>query len=67
MRTLYVKRTSTEELKSKGWPSVTFNLNNVFSNQCYIQCNKKGQVKWDKASVYHSEELIERNNVKIVK
>lgn len=60
-RTLYVKKTSQFQLFQHGWPTHV-----VISNPSYIQCNKKGKVNWDKASVYNHEELIEKNNVKII-
>jgi len=61
MKTLHVKEVSIRELMEHGWP-----VGAVLSAGKYIRCNAKGQINWDKAPIYTTKELIERNNVKIL-
>ncbi len=65
MRTLYVKFTTLKSLKDNGWPTeiIRFSICDPY----YIQCRKDGTVNYNKAGLYRASELIERNNVKIVK
>lgn len=61
IKTLRVKKTSNSELSEK-W-NMFVNIN----SELYVRCNCKGQVNWDKTVVYRASELIEKNNVIIVK
>lgn len=61
-RILYVKRTNAVQLRQNGWPIISFSICDPY----YIKCRKDGVVNWS-GSVYKASELIERNNVKIVK
>lgn len=61
MRTLHVKKVTGNELVANGWPRGSW------MNGSYIRCNKKGVINWAKAPLYHPDELIERNNVKIIR
>ena len=60
MKKLHVKKVTTEQLAENGWPMYIPGFR-------YIRCNKKGKINWDKAPVYTEEELIVRNNVKIIR
>lgn len=62
MKTLHVKPTNLRELSAHNWSTCLLSL----SNKYYIRCNAKGEVNWDKAPLYKAEELILRNNVKII-
>lgn len=33
----------------------------------YVRCDSKGNVSWDKTLAYSADELVERENVKILK
>ena len=62
-KTFYLKQTSNIELKQK-WgfnPRLPVKNGNIF-----IRCNVKGEVNWDKSSVYNANELVGRDNVKII-
>jgi len=64
-KTLHVARTSWEELCRKWKMAV---LPKAFRSEIlYIRCNSTGGINWDIAPVYTHIELIERNNVKIIK
>lgn len=57
MRTLNVKKITKSELEKKwGFPL------KFWGNIVYIVCNSKGEVNWDKASVYQAVELVDRGN-----
>ena len=55
-------KTSNAEI-TKQWGFDT----HFHSTSLYIQCNSKGEVNWDKASVYNAEDLVGKDNVKILK
>lgn len=63
MRTLYVKYTTAKTLLDNGWPPVPYSILDPY----YVKCRKDGYVNWDISLLYKASELIERNNVKIVK
>jgi hypothetical protein len=65
IKTLHVKKASIAFLKSKGF-IIQYSSYMPDSTMVYIKCNSKGVIK-DEAKVYYTDELIERNNVKIVK
>ena len=61
MKKLNVRKTSISEVRKMwGIPAV------FESNELYIRCNSKGDVRWDIAPVYTGEELIQRDNVTIL-
>lgn len=63
MKKLNVRKTSAEELNKK-WGF--FPPRPWVGRDLFIRCNRKGNVNWDVAPVYTSEELITRNNVSIL-
>jgi hypothetical protein len=71
MRTLYVKLISLDDL-SKHWGSIAYTTGNSIrfmslDSFVYIQCTKKSEINFEKASVYSVPELIQRDGVVIVK
>jgi hypothetical protein len=69
IKTLNVRKTSREELNShfpmKG--GIPFGKLDIFE-PLYIRCRADGSVNWDSNwSFYTATELIEKNNVKILK
>lgn len=62
LRTLYVKKVTRAEVV-RQWNGIGPGLNSVY---LYVQCTKAGVINWNRNAVYKAEELIERNNVKIV-
>lgn len=61
-RTLNVKKTNKLEIQLMwGLP-----LPNVYPFLMYVRCNAKGEINWDKAPIFKPEELVKRNNVKII-
>ena len=58
---LNVKPTSNTELHEK-WG---FNPN--LKGKLFIRCNAKGIINWEKALVYNANELIDRENVNIIR
>jgi hypothetical protein len=71
MRTLYVKLISLDDL-SQHWGSLAYTTGSSIrfmslDSFVYIQCTKKGEVNYDKASVYSVPELIQRDGVVVVK
>jgi len=58
---LNVRKTNNSELSEKWGIPVNF------SGDSFIRCNSKGEVNWEKSSTYSSTELIERNNVNLIK
>jgi hypothetical protein len=70
MKTLHVKIVTRQQVV-REWgltppPNSLFCDNPLGAQQCYIRCNIKGVVNWEKAPIYSLKELIERNDVKIV-
>ena len=61
MKRLHVKKVSPKTVNNK-WGFHAYRLHHVL----YIRCNVKGNINWDKAPVYHAEELVGRDNVKIL-
>jgi hypothetical protein len=59
---LSLRKTSNAEI-TKQWGFDT----HLQHKSLYIQCNSKGEVNWDKASVYSAEELVGKDNVEILK
>ena len=59
-RTLYVKKVTPVELRGK-WGIDTL-PSNYLNKPIFIRCNSKGEVKWDKALVYHIGELRSQKN-----
>ena len=66
MRTLYITPISTTEL-AKQWDMDKNPLVALFGQEGYIQCTKEGKIDFFKNSVYSAKELVERNNVKIIR
>ena len=63
-RKMHVKKlTYSELIKQWGFEPVALNK---FTPK-YIRCNAKGEVSFDTAPVYEADELIEKNNVIILK
>lgn len=62
-RTLYVTSTTLRELYQHQWPVEII----APSPSYYVRCTIKGVVNWDKTLLYTADDLIERNNVKIIK
>lgn len=60
---LNLKPTSNTELAEK-WG---LNFNPSLRGKLFVRCNSKGIVNWEKALVYNSDELINRENVNIIK
>lgn len=65
LNTLYVKRIPFFKLQEK-WKTVV-TLKFIVSNKVYVRCNVDGVINWDKTLVYTPDELIMKNNVKILK
>lgn len=63
---LNIKKTTPKELVANGWFIETIPFIWRFT-PIYIRCNAKGKVNWDVAPVYPYTELIERDNVKVIK
>lgn len=61
MKTLNVKPVTSMQVTEK------WKIPMPFVGVRYIRCNAKGEVNWDKAPLFTAEELIERNDVKIIK
>lgn len=70
--TLHVKLVTVQQLiKEWGIKSfvnkmMSFHQTPLSASTCYVKCNKKGVINWDKTLVYTLPELIERNDVKII-
>lgn len=62
MKKLHVKRTTLQEVYNH-WKVVP----PVSDVHYYIRCNAKGEINWDKTLLYTETELIERDNVIILK
>lgn len=62
-RTLNVKKVTTKDLIDAWGPDTL--IPPGWYRIMYIQCNAKGEVRWDIASVYHPNELVERGNYKV--
>lgn len=62
-RKLYVKQTDIGELQLH-WGRKPIMAS---PGPYYIQTTEKGKINWDKNGVYTANELIERNNVIIIK
>lgn len=66
-RTLYVKVTDFHEISRRWGNNLALMLPNSLDSFLYfIQCTKEGKINWDRNSIYTIQELIERNNVKII-
>lgn len=61
---LNVKKVTKKEL-NEIW-NIGF-MPHKWPDTLYIRSNAKGDVNWDKASVYMPDELIERGNYNVIK
>ena len=61
---LHVKETSVREIRSKWGDCIP---KKWLGELLFIRCNAKGVINWEKSPVYSAEELIEKDNVKIIK
>lgn len=66
MKRLHVTPVTLLQLAEHGWPMYPFAVKNLYRG-LYIRCSQRGKVNWDIAPVYTADELIERDNVRIVK
>lgn len=65
MKLLNVKKTSLREV-ARYWSGINIPPNWI-ETTLFIRSNAKGIVDWEVAPVYTCEELIERDNVTILK
>ena len=68
---LYVKKVPDIVEASEKWGVPAYAILKgaggiLCGNQMYFRCNKKGVINWDTTVQYSVEELIERNDVKII-
>ena len=63
MRKTYVIKTSYNEV-AENWGFEFLGIQNRLL-PLYVRCNSKGETKWE--YIYEIDELIEKNNVVIVK
>ena len=62
MRKLNLKKTTLGELKEKwGFKPLGYSQQKLF-----IRCNAKGDINCEVAPVYRAEELVGRDNVKVL-
>lgn len=66
-RKLYVRKTSRSELKVMWNTDSLPTVGMYYCDALYIQCTKKGDINWEKNSVYSIDELFLRGNVVVVK
>lgn len=68
MRALYVKKVERQELAKKwGVPSILHPTNSIVEiDKLFVMCNKDGKVKWETTAFYRIDDLIKRDNVKII-
>lgn len=69
MKKLHVRKVSRGEI-SKHWGTLAVIVpprGSSLLSGLYIRCNRHGIINWNVAPIYFEEELIERNNVVIIK
>jgi len=67
-RTLHVTQTSVREIAQQWkWDPVELaSYLRTALGPVYVRCTRKGHINWDKAPIYKVDELIGRNNVRIL-
>jgi hypothetical protein len=75
MKALHIKRVTWAELHQQ-WGSAAEVLSSdavhmpgmgLGNHYVYVRCKASGEINWDKTAVYKLEELIQRDNVRIVR
>lgn len=60
MKRLYVTKVTLAQLKEHWGFTPIFPGK---STSLFIRCNKNKEINWNNATVYNSEELVDRNNI----